>query len=81
MVPQVTSLQDIQFIIECLVRAVRKLVRQLIHLFKSQDCDMTKSLVDSMPIVTCAGKNKPSKVATEITSKRYCSTMNMYCSE
>ncbi len=31
-----------------------------------------------MPIITCAGKNKVRKVATEITSKGYCSTKNMY---
>ena len=31
-----------------------------------------------MPIITCAGKNKVGKVATEITSKGYCSTKNMY---
>lgn len=37
-----------------------------------------KSLVDSMPIITCAGKNKVGKVATEIISKGYCSTKNMY---
>ena len=37
-----------------------------------------KSLVDSMPIITCAGKNKARKVATEITSKGYYSTKNMY---
>lgn len=37
-----------------------------------------KSLVDSIPIITCAGKNKVGKVATEITSKGYSSTKNMY---
>ena len=31
-----------------------------------------------MPIITCAGKNQLGKVATEITSKGYCSTKNMY---
>lgn len=31
-----------------------------------------------MPIITCAGKNKKGKVATEITTKGYCSTKNMY---
>lgn len=31
-----------------------------------------------MPIIICAGKNKVGKVATEITSKGYCSTKNMY---
>jgi len=29
-------------------------------------------------MITCAGKNKVGKVATEITSKGYCSTKNMY---
>lgn len=58
--------------------AISELVRQLIHSFKPQDCDSMKSLVDSMPIITCAGKNKVRKVATEITSKGYCSTKNMY---
>ncbi len=37
-----------------------------------------KSFVDSMPIITCAGKTRIGKVATEITSKGYCSTKNMY---
>lgn len=36
------------------------------------------SLIDSMPIITCAGKNKTGKVATEIATKGYCSTKNMY---
>ena len=58
--------------------AISELVRQLIHSFKPQDCDSMKSLVDSMPIITCAGKNTVGKVATEITSKGYCSTKNMY---
>lgn len=58
--------------------AISGLVRQLIHSFKPQDCDSMKSLIDSMPIITCAGKNKVGKVATEITSKGYCSTKNMY---
>ena len=31
-----------------------------------------------MPVVTCKGKNREGEVATEITSKGYCSTINMY---
>lgn len=58
--------------------AIIELVGQLIHSFKPQDCDSMKSLVDSMPIITCAGKNKVEKVVTEMTSKGYCSTKNMY---
>ena len=58
--------------------AISELVRQLIHSFKPQDCDSMKSLVDSMSIITCAGKNRVGKVPTEITSKGYCLTKNMY---
>lgn len=31
-----------------------------------------------MPIITCAGKNKTGKVATEIATKGYCSTKDIY---
>jgi hypothetical protein len=43
------------------------------------DCDKEISLVDSLPIITCAGRNR--KVVPEITSKGYCSTKNMYYQE
>ena len=49
----------------------------MIQPFKPKDCDPLISIVDSMPIVTCKGKNRERKVATEITSKGYCSTKNM----
>ncbi len=54
------------------------LVENMIQSFKPKDCDSIISIVDSMPIVTCKGKNREGKVATEITSKGYCSTKNMY---
>jgi len=43
-----------------------------------KDCDFETSLTDSMPIVTCKGKNRKSKVAREVVDKGYCSTKNMY---
>ena len=46
--------------------------------FMPKDCESIISIVNSMPIVTCKGKNREGKVATEITSKGYCSTKNMY---
>lgn len=58
--------------------AINELVKHLITFFKPADCDAMTSLIDSMPIITCAGKNKTGKVATEITTKGYCSTKNMY---
>lgn len=58
--------------------AISELVKHLITFFKPADCDSMTSLIDSMPIITCAGKNKTGKVATEIATKGYCSTKNMY---
>lgn len=58
--------------------AINELVKHLITFFKPTDCDSMTSLIDSMPITTCAGKNKTGKVATEIATKGYCSTKNMY---
>lgn len=41
------------------------------------DCDTSKSLLDSMPIITCSGKRTP-KVATEITDKTYSATKGFW---
>jgi hypothetical protein len=35
-------------------------------------------LLDSLPIVTCKGRNRTAKVARECTDKGFCSTKNMY---
>lgn len=61
-----------------MIEAINELVKHLITFFKPTDCDSMTSLIDSMPIITCAGKNKTGKVATEIATKGYCSTKNMY---
>jgi hypothetical protein len=54
------------------------LSERLISSFMPADCDKGISLVDSLPIITCAGRNRQGKVAVEITTKGYCSTKNMY---
>jgi hypothetical protein len=46
--------------------------------FTPENCDLGTSLTDSMPIVTCKGKNRKAKVAREVVDKGYCSTKNMY---
>lgn len=58
--------------------AINELVKHLITFFKPIDCDSMTSVIDSMPIITCAGKCKIGKVAPEIATKGYCSTKNMY---
>ena len=46
--------------------------------FSPEDCNSIISIMNSMLIVTCKGKNWEGKVTAEITSKGYCSTKNMY---
>ena len=61
-----------------LSEAFRGLLGIMVNSFKPINCDQLISLVDSMQIVTCKGKNRQGKVAREIADKGYCSTKNMY---
>ena len=76
--PSLPSYQTFNYRLNLLSEAINELVKHLITSFKPEDCDNMTSLIDSMPIVTCKGKNKTGKVATEIATKGYCSTKNMY---
>lgn len=72
------SYQTFNYRLNLMSEAISELVKHLITFFKPEDCDSMTSLIDSMPIITCAGKNKTGKVATKIATKGYCSTKNMY---
>ena len=76
--PNLPSYQTFNYRLNLMSEAINELVKHLITFFKPTDCDSMISLIDSMPIITCAGKNKTGKVATEIATKGYCSTKNMY---
>jgi len=76
--PNLPSYQTFNYRLNRMSGAINELVKHLITFFKPEDCDSMTSLIDSMPIITCAGKNKTGKVATEIATKGYCSTKNMY---
>lgn len=76
--PHLPSYQTFNYRLNLLSEAINNLVKHLITFFKPDDCDSMTSLIDSMPIITCAGKNKTGKVAIEIATKGYCSTKNMY---
>lgn len=54
------------------------LSQRLMDSFIPNDCDFEISLVDLMPIITCAGRNREAKVAREIVDKGFCSTKNQY---
>ena len=76
--PKLPSYQTFNYRLNLLSEAVKLLSQRLIESFQPADCDSLVSLIDSMPIITCAGRNKTGKVATEITSKGYCSTKNLF---
>ena len=76
--PKLPSYQTFNYRLNLMNEAISYLVEHLITFFKPVDCDSMTSIIDSMPIITCAGKNKTGKVATEIATKGYCSTKNMY---
>lgn len=76
--PNLPSYQTFNYRLNLMSEAISFLVKHLITFFKPEDCDSMTSIIDSMPIITCAGKNKTGKVATEIATKGYCSTKNMY---
>lgn len=59
--PNLPSYQTFNYRLNRMSGAINELVKHLITFFKPADCDSTTSLIDSMPIITCAGKNKKRK--------------------
>lgn len=76
--PKLPSYQTFNLRLNRLGEAFKILNQRLTDSFIPKDCDFDISLVDSMPIITCGGRNRKGKVAKEITAKGYCSTKNQY---
>jgi hypothetical protein len=76
--PKLPSYQAFNNRLNRLSEAFKTLAIGLFASYTPKDCDLKTSLTDSMPIVTCKGKNRKAKVATEIVDKGWCSTKNMY---
>jgi len=72
--PKLPSYQTFNYRLNRLSEALKILSERLIELFRPADCDVNTSIVDSMPIITCAATRKR-KVAREITAKGYCPFM------
>lgn len=75
--PKIGSYQAFNNRLNRLSGAFNRFVELLIKSCMPDDCCLDQSLLDSMPIITSSGKRQ-GKVASEITSKGYCSTKNMY---
>jgi len=76
--PLLPSYQTFNYRLNLLSEAFTVLSRSLLESFRPNDCDPLISLVDSMPIITCEGRNRQGRVAREIVSKGYSSTKNKY---
>lgn len=59
--PNQPSYQTFNYRLNLMSEAISELIKHIITFFKPADCDSMTSLIDSMPIITCAGKNKTGK--------------------
>lgn len=76
--PGLVSYQTFVYRLNRMAGAVGELLKHLVVSYKPEDCDEETLIVDSMPIMTCCGRNRKGKVAREIADKGYCSTKNQY---
>ena len=76
--PLLPSYQTFNLRLNRLSECFKVFSQRLISAFIPNDCDVGISLVDSMPVITCAGRNREAKVAREIVGKGFCSTKNQY---
>jgi len=76
--PKIPEYKQFNHRLNMLGSALEYLSKHLLTNNLPDDCDFDTSLVDSLPIICCKGKNRTGKVATEITDKGYCSTKNLY---
>jgi len=76
--PKLPSYQAFNNRLNRLSEAFKILVAGLITSFIPENCDFEISLTDSMPVVTCKGKNRKARVASQMVDKGWCSAKNMY---
>ncbi|MFK7968988.1 MAG: transposase [Bacteroidia bacterium] len=75
--PDLPSYQAFNARVNRLSEAFPALVKRLLRDTPSDNVDLSMSLVDSMPIITCSGR-RAGKVAPELTNKGYCSTKKLH---
>lgn len=76
--PNLPSYQTFNKRLNMLAGVMVELAKDILISFKPSPIDDVNSLVDSMPIITCASRNRQAKVAREIADKGYCSTKNLF---
>lgn len=76
--PGLVSYQTFVYRLNRMSGAVTEVSKQLLDSHRPEDCDEDTLIVDSMPVMTCTGRNRTGKVAAGIADKGYCSTKNQY---
>jgi hypothetical protein len=76
--PKLPSYQAYNRRLNRLSEAFRVLGEDLMERFIPPECQHEVMLIDSLPIITCAGKNRKPKVATAFVSKGYCAAKDLY---
>lgn len=76
--PKLPSYQTFNARLNRMGEALKSLVDDILSSFKPNDIDLHNSIVDSMPIMLCTGRNRQGNVAREVADKGYCSTKGLY---
>ena len=76
--PKLPSYQTFNARLNRMGEALKSLADDILSSFKPNDIDFYNSIVDSMPIMLCTGRNRQGKVAREVADKGYCSTKEQY---
>ena len=76
--PNLTSYQKFNNRLNVIYPIFYDIVLDIITNNIPENAQLNTLLIDSLPIVTCKGRNRTAKVARHCTDKGYCSTKNMY---
>lgn len=76
--PKLPSYQTFVYRLNRMSEALKALIDDILISLKPSEVDEFNSIVDSMPIMLCTGRNRQGKVAKEIANKGYCSTKELY---
>jgi hypothetical protein len=76
--PKLTSYEKFNNRLNVISPIFRDMVIYIVSNNIPQSAQLDVLLLDSMPIVTCKGRNRKAKVAREHTDKGFCATKNMY---
>jgi hypothetical protein len=76
--PNLTSYQKFNNRLNVIYPIFYDIVLDIVSNSVPENAQLDTLLIDSLPIVTCKGRNRVAKVARDCTDKGFCSTKNMF---